>query len=73
MSEIKIGKNFEKRLNAISDEFFSMPYEKEEYYVYSDEEALELERRFINSIRTGDAKKFRRGISKIKESKKHDS
>mgnify|MGYP000147093600 CR=1 FL=1 len=40
---------------------------------YSDEEALELERRFINSIRTGDAKKFRRGISKIKESKKHDS
>ena len=35
--------------------------------------ASELERRFINSIRTGDAKKFRRGISKIKESKKHDS
>ena len=40
---------------------------------YSDEEALEVERRFINSIRTGDAKKFRRGISKIKESQKHDS
>ena len=41
MSEIRIGKNFEKRLNAISDEFFSMPYEKEEYYVYSDEEAFD--------------------------------
>ena len=36
---------------------------------YSDEEAMELERRFINSVRTGDPKKFRRGITKIKESK----
>ncbi|MAS65188.1 MAG: hypothetical protein CL815_08215 [Coraliomargarita sp.] len=40
---------------------------------YSDEEAMELERRFINSVRTGDPKKFRRGITKIKESKKHDT
>ncbi|MBR19821.1 MAG: hypothetical protein CMA64_06710 [Euryarchaeota archaeon] len=40
---------------------------------YSAEEALELERRFINSVRTGDPKKFRRGITKIKESKQNDS
>ena len=40
---------------------------------YSDEEALELERRFINSIKTGDARKFHRGITKIKESRKNDS
>ena len=33
---------------------------------YTDEEALELERRFINSIRSGDSRKFRRGITKIK-------
>ena len=40
---------------------------------YTDEEALELERRFINSIRSGDSRKFRRGITKIKESKKNDN
>jgi len=31
--------------------------------------ASELERRFINSIRTGDPRKFKRAISKIIESK----
>ena len=35
------------------------------------QEALELERRFINSIRSGDPRKFKRGITKIKESKKN--
>jgi|TARA_B110000503_G_C7125366_1_gene404334 hypothetical protein len=37
---------------------------------YSEEEALELERRFINSIKSADPKKFKRGLSKINESKK---
>jgi hypothetical protein len=37
---------------------------------YGNEEALDLERRFINSIRTGDPKKFRRGVQKVQESKK---
>ena len=37
------------------------------------EEAVELERRFINSIKSGDGRKFKRGIQKIKESKKNDS
>lgn len=36
---------------------------------YDDDTALELERRFINSIRTGDGSKFKRGIKKIQESK----
>lgn len=40
---------------------------------YSEEEALDIERRFINSIRTGDPKKFRRGIQKVQESKKDKS
>ena len=40
---------------------------------YTPEEAIELERRFINSIKTGDARKFHRGITKIKESRKNDS
>ena len=40
---------------------------------YSAEEAVELERRFINSIKSGDGRKFKRGIQKIKESKKNDS
>jgi hypothetical protein len=36
---------------------------------YSLEVAAELERRFINAIRTGDTGKFKRGIKKIQESK----
>jgi hypothetical protein len=39
---------------------------------YSDETANELERRFINSIRSGDPKKFKRSIAKIIESKNND-
>lgn len=37
---------------------------------YDEEIAGELERRFINSIRTGDGSKFKRGIKKLQESKK---
>lgn len=40
---------------------------------YGEEEALDLERRFLNSIRTGDSKKFRRGVQKVQESKRNDS
>ena len=36
---------------------------------YDIETAAELERRFINSIRTADASKFKRGIKRIQESK----
>ena len=38
---------------------------------YDAETASELERRFLNSIRTGDPKKFKRGIEKIIETKKN--
>lgn len=37
---------------------------------YTPEQALELEKRFLNSIRSADTAKFTRGIRKIKESKK---
>lgn len=37
---------------------------------YPAEEADELEKRFLNSIKTSDATKFTRGIRKIRESKK---
>jgi len=40
---------------------------------YSAEEALELERRFVNSIKSGDPRKFKRGITKIKEERRNDS
>ena len=40
---------------------------------YSQEEALELERRFMNSYKSADTRKFKRGIAKINESKKNDS
>jgi hypothetical protein len=36
---------------------------------YDDETAAELERRFINSIRTADGSKFKRGIKRIQEGK----
>jgi len=39
---------------------------------YDDKTALELERRFLNSIRTGSSKKFKTGVEKIIESKKQD-
>lgn len=38
---------------------------------YNPEEALDLERRFLNSIRSGDPKKFHRGVKKVNESKKN--
>ena len=39
---------------------------------YDIETAAELERRFINSIKSSDASKFKRGIKKIQESKSND-
>ncbi len=36
---------------------------------YDMETAAELERRFLNAIRSGEPAKFKRGINKIKESK----
>jgi len=38
--------------------------------LYEDETAYELERRFLNSIKSGDPRKFKRSMQKIKESKK---
>lgn len=37
---------------------------------YDIETAAELERRFINAIRSGDSAKFKRGVKKIQESRK---
>jgi len=39
---------------------------------YDEATAGELERRFLNSIRSGDPKKFKRGIQKVIESKHND-
>lgn len=38
--------------------------------MYPEETALDLERRFINSIRSNNPRKFRTGIEKVVESKK---
>ena len=42
-------------------------------HTYDETTASELERRFINTIKTGDPRKFKRGISKIIEGKRHDT
>lgn len=39
---------------------------------YDESTAGELERRFLNAIKSGDPKKFRRGMQKIIESKQND-
>ena len=39
---------------------------------YDPDTAQEIERRFINSIRSGDPRKFKRGIDKIVEARKSD-
>ena len=41
--------------------------------VYDNDTASELERKFINSIRTNDPRKFRRSMHKIIEGKNNDS
>jgi len=38
---------------------------------YNEDIASELEKRFINSIRTNDPKKFKRGIQRIIENKRN--
>ena len=40
---------------------------------FNEETALDLERRLLNSIRSSDPDKFRRGIKKISESKRSGS
>ena len=40
---------------------------------YDENTAGELERRFINSIKSGDPRKFRRGIQKVIESKNENN
>ena len=40
---------------------------------YDFETASELERRFLNSIKSNDPRKFRRSMNRIIESKKNDS
>jgi hypothetical protein len=39
---------------------------------YDADTASELERRFINSIKSGDPRKFKRGIQKVIESKQNN-
>ena len=40
---------------------------------YDVDTASELERRFINSIKSGDPRKFRRSIQRIREGKQNDN
>ena len=39
---------------------------------YDENTAGELERRFLNSIKSGDPRKFKRGIQKVIENKNND-
>lgn len=41
--------------------------------VYDQDNAAELERRFLNSIRSGDPRKFKRSINRIMEAKNNDT
>ena len=51
--------------NRVEHLVSSAPYIKEILYsLYEEDVALDLERRLINSIKSGDPKKFSRGINK---------
>jgi hypothetical protein len=52
--------------NIIQSDINLLELVKENYDI---ETAAELERRFINSIKSGDPAKFKRGIQRIQESK----
>ena len=39
---------------------------------YDEETALDLERRFINSIKSSNPRKFKRGVQKVVQSKKKE-
>lgn len=39
------------------------------YETYDEQTAVDLERRFLNSIRAANSRKFKVGVDKIKESK----
>jgi hypothetical protein len=43
---------------------------KKVYETYDESTAVDLERRFLNSIRAANPRKFKTGVDKIKESKK---
>lgn len=38
---------------------------------FNEDEANELERRFLNAVRTGDPRKFKRGVGRIIEARKN--
>jgi len=40
------------------------------YETYDESTAIDLERRFLNSIKAANSRKFKVGVDKIKESKK---
>jgi hypothetical protein len=57
-----------KGVNLIASAANLLKLIKEQYDV---ETASELERRFINAIRTSDGDKFKRGMNKVHESRKN--
>lgn len=74
LSEIGVSRDKEliiesRGTNLIESAINLMSLIREQYDL---ETAAELERRFLNSIRSGESSKFKRGIKKIHESKNND-
>lgn len=59
-----------KGVNLVASAINLLKLIKENYDI---ETATELERRFINAIRSGDSDKFKRGMIKVHESRKNKS
>jgi hypothetical protein len=71
LNDISLGRSPElvietRASNIIQSAINLLDTIKEEYDI---ETAAELERRFINSIKSSDPSKFKRGIQRIQESK----
>lgn len=56
-----------KGVNLVSSAINLLKLIRENYDI---DTATDLERRFINAMRTGDSDKFKRGMSKVHESRK---
>ena len=73
LSNLAINKDHDLRIESTANNIINSSINLINliYENYNEIDAAELEKRFINSVRTGDPNKFKRGIQRIIESKRN--
>lgn len=74
LNEMAMNRNTDHLIESTANNIInsSINLFKKIYETYDEQTANELERRFYNSIRSGDPRKFKRGVDKIIESKRQN-